>query len=224
MPFPATLTREMKRAWAEGLSRILIAGDGTLLVADQALTEPRGLGEVLAEDHPLRQAAEAMLSGAAVSVPGVQLRQVRTGRGQLAAVEVRRMEATGLALLGLHDWSCPHRPDRTPTAEELAAGPIGLGRSLLLPDVPVFRSGMRELHRDGRMLRELRLMDRDAERIRTIRLYAWLPDPAPGTPPIGISVDVTELIGVSEDAGRFLDALLSVGPDSVLVLDIPHGG
>jgi diguanylate cyclase (GGDEF)-like protein len=222
MAFPATLTREMNRAWAERLSRILIAGDGTLLVADQALTEPRGIGEVLAEDHPLRQAAEAMLSGTAVSFPGIQLRQVRTARGQLAAVEVRRTDATGLTLLGLHDWGCPHRPDRDPTAEELAAGPIGLGRSLLLPDVPVFQSGMRELYRHGRMLRELRLMDRDAEQLRTVRLYAWLPDPAPGTAPIGISADVTELIGVSEDAGRFLDALLSVGPDSVLVLDVPH--
>src|SRR5437660_1044399 len=108
----------MKRAWAERLSRILIAGDGTLLVADQALTEPRGISEVLVADHPLRQAAE---------------------------------------------------------------------------------------------------------QIRTVRLYAWLPDPTPGTAPIGISVDVTELIGVSEDAGRFLDALLSVGPDSVLVLDVPRG-
>ncbi len=213
----------MKRAWAEKLSRILIAGDGTLLVADEALTEPRRVSEVLSDDHPLRQAAEAMLSGAAVSVPDVAVRQVRTARGQLAAVEVRRTEATGLTLLGLRDWSHPGPEPALPSAEELAGGPTGLGQSLLLPDVPVFQSGMRELFRAGRMLRELRLMDRDAERLRTVRLYAWLPDPTPGTPPVGISVDVTELIGVSEDAGRFLDALLSVGPDSVLVLDVSRG-
>jgi diguanylate cyclase (GGDEF)-like protein len=224
----------MTRAWAERLSRILIAGDGTLLVADQALTEPRGISEVLADDHPLRQAAEAMLSGTAASFPDIQIRQVRNTRGQLAAVELRRAGASELSLLGLRDWSYPGRPDAppapgvssapgVPAAGELADGPTGLELSLLLPDVPVFQSGMRELFRRGRMLRELRLMDRDAEQIRTIRLYAWLPDPTPGTAPIGISVDVTELIGVSEDAGRFLDALLSVGPDSVLVLDVPRG-
>ncbi|HTZ44408.1 MAG TPA: EAL domain-containing protein [Jatrophihabitans sp.] len=211
----------MTNAWAEGPSRILIAGDGTLLVADQSLTDPRGLGQALAPDHPLRQAAEAMLSGGPVTAVDVLVRQLRTPRGQLAAIELRRAEATGLSLLPLRDWGYPAGGDLP--AVELPDGPTGLGLSLLLPDVPAFQSGIRELLRHGRMLRDLRLMDRDAEQIRTVRLYSWLPDPSPGAAPIGVSVDVTELTEVSEDAGRFLDALLSVGPDSVLVLDVPRG-
>jgi len=213
----------MKRAWAGRLSRILIAGDGTLLVADQQLTEPSPVGSVLPTDHPLRQAAEAMLSGSSLPSGDVQVRQVRTPRGQLAAVELRRESSTVLTLLPLRDWAYPATRRQPSVAVPVPDDPTGLGLSLLLPEVPAFRSGLRELTRHGRMLRDLRLMDRDTEQLRTVRLYSWLPDPADGTGPIGVCVDVTELTGVPEDAGRFLDALLSVGPDSVLVLDVPRG-
>ncbi|MGI8668111.1 MAG: putative bifunctional diguanylate cyclase/phosphodiesterase, partial [Jatrophihabitans sp.] len=92
--------------------------------------------------------------------------------------------------------------------------------SLLLPDVPAFLSGIRELFRGKRTLRDLRLVDRDAEKIRTIRLYGWLPDPEPGTKPIGVTIDITELTGLAEESGRFFEALISVAPDTVMVLDV----
>jgi diguanylate cyclase (GGDEF)-like protein/PAS domain S-box-containing protein len=224
---------------ASRLSRILIAGDGTVLVTDQSLAEPRPLREVLAEDHPLRCAAEAMLAGHPVTSershaapgdsaggpdePRVEVRQVRTLRGQLAAAELRR-PGSASPLLPLRDWTYPAgRNERMPAPLiEVGQDPTGLGMSLLLPDVPVFQSGMRELFRHGRMTRDLRLVDSEGsyEQLRSVRLHAWLPDPAPGTLPIGISVDVTGLRGAAEDAGQFLDALLSVGPDSILVLDV----
>jgi len=208
---------QMRRAWASRLNRILIAGDGTLLVADNALTEPLPVAEVLAEEHPLRQAAAAMLSGGRGLPPDVRVRQVRNRRGQLAAVELQR-GPVGLPLLALSDWSDPS--DVAPKA--LTDDPTGLGLPLLLPDVPTFRSGLRELSGTGRMLRDLRVVERNApsDTVHRVRLYAWRPDPAPGTEPIGVTVDVTGLTGPSEDTGPFLDALLSVGPDAVLVLDL----
>ncbi|MGI8667087.1 MAG: hypothetical protein ACR2N4_13825, partial [Jatrophihabitans sp.] len=53
----------MRKAGVTSLNRILIAGDGTLLVADSALTDPRPVTEVLPADQPLRIAAEAVLGG-----------------------------------------------------------------------------------------------------------------------------------------------------------------
>ncbi|HEX2904664.1 MAG TPA: EAL domain-containing protein [Jatrophihabitans sp.] len=214
----------MRKAWVARLSRILIAGDGTLLVADRSLTDPLPIDEVLAEDHPLRIAAEAMLAGSTSMPADIRVRQLRTPRGQLAAAELQRGSVVQ-PLLPLRDWVYPGADPARPALDP-GADPIGLGLSLLLPDVPAFQSGIRELFSSGRVLRELRLVERSgtgepaSETIHTVRLYAWRPDPAPGTTPIGVSVDITGLTGVPEDSGPFLDALLSVGPDSVLVLDV----
>lgn len=214
----------MRKASAARVSRILIAGDGTLLVADRSLTDPLPIGAVLAPDHPLRGAAEAMLSGHTSLPADIRIRQLRTPRGQLAAAELQRGPSVH-PLLPLRDWVYPGIDPAVDPALG-PADPTGLGLSLLLPDVPAFQSGIRELFATGRMLRELRLVERPhehdpaAEAIHTVRLYAWRPDPAPGTTPIGVSIDITGLTGAPEDAGPFLDALLSVGPDSVLVLDV----
>jgi len=214
----------MRRTWASRLSRILIAGDGTLLVADSSLTDPRPIQQVLAEDHPLRRAAEAMLAGQSDLSGGIRVRQLRTPRGQLVAVELQHGD-TVHPVLALRDWFYPSEPEPI----EVGQDPTGLGLSLLLPDVEAFQSGIREVFQTGRMLRDLRLVERmpdvevvdqPAVSVHHVRLYAWRPDPAPGSTPIGISVDVTGLTGPSDDAGPFLDALLSVSPDAVLVIDV----
>lgn len=287
----------MRKAEVAPLNRILIAGDGTLLVADRALTEPRPISELLAPDQPLRIAAEAVLAGREIdAAAGVLIRRIRTARGQLSAVELT-MAGVDIAPLPLAGWLYPAEPgalnwrpdlvamhgsaaqasrfrdtvrgrpdhsaldgssvagssidggsldgqaadhsaldgqqaldgefDASPVAGRRADPALdedgnarSLGTSLLLPDVPIFLSGIRELFRGKRAMRDLRLVDRDAEEIRTIRLYGWLPDPEPGTRPIGITVDITELTGVPEESGRFYEALISVAPDTVMVLDI----
>ncbi len=272
----------MREVWVAPLNRILIAGDGTLLVADNTLTEPRPVTEALPPDEPLRTAAEAVLAGREVdpSGPAVLIRRIRAPRGQLSAVELRTPAST-LRPLPLGGWIYPaelgelswnpelatveeasehrprdeggaervggtaseHRPRDKGGAERVGGtasehrprdkggaervGGIaadrpstGHGASLLLPDVPVFLSGIRELFRDRRAMRDLRIVDRDAEVIRTIRLYGWMPDPEPGTRPIGITIDITELTGAPEESSRFFEALISVAPDSVLVLDV----
>jgi PAS domain S-box-containing protein len=209
------------------LNRILIAGDGTLLVADQTLTAALPVCEVLAAEHPLRLVAEAVLAGeqVAADVP-VRIRRARAPRGQLSAIELTLLEpgAEPVAPLPLGGWVYPAEPGTPSWSPDLAAvqgpDPDASATSLLLPDVPVFLSGIRELFRTGRSLRDLRLVDRDTEAIRTVRLYGWLPDPEPGTPPIGVTVDVTELTGVAEESGRFFEALISVAPDTVMVLDV----
>jgi diguanylate cyclase (GGDEF)-like protein/PAS domain S-box-containing protein len=209
------------------LNRILIAGDGTLLVADQTLTAPLPVAEVLAADHPLRIVAEAVLAGEQVDLDiPVRIRRARAPRGQLSAIELTMIEPGGepVAPLSLGGWVYPAEPGTPSWSPDLAAvegpHPDGSATSLLLPDVPVFLSGIRELFRNGRSLRDLRLVDRDTEAIRTVRLYGWLPDPEPGTPPIGVTVDITELTGVTEESGRFFEALISVAPDTVMVLDV----
>jgi diguanylate cyclase (GGDEF)-like protein/PAS domain S-box-containing protein len=219
----------MRKAWVASLNRILIAGDGTLLVADTTLTDPLHITEVLAPDQPLRIAAEAVLAGreADGAATGVHVRRIRAPRGQLSAVELT-MSGTSLAPLPLGGWVYPAEPGQLSWSPDLAAVDgarpgVDNGGSLLLPDVPAFLSGLRELFRDKRAMRDLRLVDRDAEQIRTIRLYGWLPDPEPGTRPIGITIDVTELTAIPEESGRFFEALISVAPDTVMVLDVVRG-
>ena len=209
------------------LNRILIAGDGTLLVADQTLSAPLPVAEVLACDHPLRIVAEAVLAGEQVELDApVRIRRARAPRGQLSAIELTMIESgvEPARPLSLGGWVYPAEPGTPSWCPDLAVvggpHPDGSATSLLLPDVPVFLSGIRELFRAGRSLRDLRLVDRDTEAIRTVRLYGWLPDPEPGTPPIGVTVDITELTGVAEESGRFFEALISVAPDTVMVLDV----
>ena len=129
-----------------------------------------------------------------------------------------------MAPLPLGGWVYPAEPGTPSWSPDLAAvqgpDPDVSATSLLLPDVPVFLSGIRELFRTGRSLRDLRLVDRDTEAIRTVRLYGWLPDPEPGTPPIGVTVDITDLTGGAEESSRFFEALISVAPDTVMVLDV----
>ncbi|HEX4726239.1 MAG TPA: sensor domain-containing diguanylate cyclase, partial [Jatrophihabitans sp.] len=209
------------------LNRILIAGDGTLLVADQTLTAALPVSEVLAAEHPLRLVAEAVLAGeqVAADVP-VRIRRARAPRGQLSAIELTLLEpgAEPVAPLPLGGWVYPAEPGTPSWSPDLAAvqgpDPDASATSLLLPDVPVFLSGIRELFRTGRSLRDLRLVGRDTEAIRTVRLYGWLPDPEPGTPPIGVTVDITDLTSGAEESGRFFEALISVAPDTVMVLDV----
>ncbi len=216
------------------LNRILIAGDGTLLVADGVLTEPRQLTELLTPDQPLRMAAEAVLAGRSLNTTesvaaGVRIRRIRTPRWQLAAVELS-MPGSDYPPLLLGGWVYPAEPGSmswTPnlaTLDDGAAGERTAGSpaatSLLLPDVPVFLSGIRELFRARRAMRDLRLVDRETAAIRAIRLYGWLPDPEPGTRPIGVTVDITALAGTPEESSRFFEALISVAPDTVMVLDV----
>ncbi|MEO7287703.1 MAG: diguanylate cyclase, partial [Jatrophihabitantaceae bacterium] len=217
----------MRKARVAPLNRILIAGDGTLLVADQALTEPRPFIEVLGAEHPLCIAAEAALAGREVEGDtGAIVRLVHTPRGQLAAVELS-LPGSALASLPLGGWVYPAEPGAAGWRPDLAAvqgSPVDQQlTSLLLPDVPVFLSGVRELFRNGRALRDLRLADRESESIRTVRLYGWLADPEPGTRPIGITIDISDLTGVAEESGRFFEALISVAPDTVMVLDVIRG-
>src|SRR6185437_817983 len=219
--------RLTRRAGVSLLNRILIAGDGTLLVADQTLTAALSVFEVLDAEHPLRMVAEAVLAGEQVDpdLP-VRVRRARAPRGQLSAIELTLTEpgAEPVAPLSLGGWVYPAEPGTPSWSPDLAAvhgpDPDGTATSLLLPDVPVFLSGIRELFRTGRSMRDLRLADRDTEAIRTVRLYGWLPDPEPGTPPIGVTVDITDLAGATEEAGRFFEALISVAPDTVMVLDV----
>lgn len=226
------------------LKRILIAGDGTLLVADTGLTEPRPLAEVLAPDQPLRRAAEAVLAGQPVeaALAEIRIRRIHEPRGQLSAVELV-MPGADIVPLPLGGWMYPAEPGALSWTPELAtvadlatntpgsADQLGngaapgtpSGSSLLLPDVPEFLSGIRELFRCRRALRDLRLVDRGTAAIRTIRLYGWLPDLKPGTRPIGVTIDISALAGTPAESGQFFEALISVAPDTVLVLDVVRG-
>lgn len=206
-----------------------------LLVADDTLTEPRPLAQLLAADDPLRLIAEAILAGRPdpEGAAALLIRRISAPRGQLSAIEIA-VPGHCSAPLPLGGWLYPADPGQLQWSPELAAV-HGQGddqpprdvpaytASLLLPDVPIFLAGIRELFSRRRAMRDLRLLQRDTEQIRTIRLYGWLPDTEPGTRPIGITVDISELSGVPEESARFFEAVISVAPDTVMVLDVVRG-
>jgi hypothetical protein len=128
-------------------SRIVVAGDGTLLVADDDLTDPSPVGSVLRVDDPLRAAAETLLTGRTTD-PALTVRLLPATRHQIAAFEISTADAAVAPLL-MGGWLWPEHRGHLDWSPELAAiygyGPNGATRgvteyaaSLLLPAVPEF--------------------------------------------------------------------------------------
>jgi PAS domain S-box-containing protein len=82
---------------------------------------------------------------------------------------------------------------------------------------------VKELFAAGRALRDVRVVRSDTDEFRNIRLYSWVPSGEPGTRPVGITIDVTDLSDAPDPSTRFFEAVISVVPDAVLVVDVESG-
>jgi diguanylate cyclase (GGDEF)-like protein/PAS domain S-box-containing protein len=213
-------------------SRIVVAGDGTLLVADDDLTDASPVASVLSANDPLREAAEALLAGGTTDA-ALTVRLLPATRHQIAALEISTPDAAVAPLL-MGGWLWPEHRGHLDWSPELAAiygystegatrGVTEYAASLLLPAVPEFLSGVKDLFATGRALRDVRVVRRDTDEIRNVRLYGWVPSGEPGTRPVGITIDVTDLSDAPDPSTRFFEAVISVVPDTVMVVDVESG-
>ncbi|MGX7681960.1 putative bifunctional diguanylate cyclase/phosphodiesterase [Jatrophihabitans sp. DSM 45814] len=251
----------------DSFSRIVISGDGTVLVLDDELIAGLPLAEVLPCSDPLRVVAERALANthlgsnpsqeqANAFVDEFVVRVVPAHDGSVAAVEVT-VATADVVSLSVETWRLPDSPEPVgSTADAVidladisrAAGVSAYARTLLLPGLPAFLSGVEEVFTEHRAMRDLRIVHRDSGDIRTVRLYGWLPSadasstdggaarPAqtgiarpgqtgiarPGQA-IGIAVDITELSTGPDPSTRFFEAIVAVVPDSVMVLELTSG-
>lgn len=206
--------------------RIVVAGNRTLLFVNDAIAEPARLEAVLDADQPLRCAVERVLALEPIGPEsdGVTVEVVRLPDGRIAAVEARRTLAE-LQPLRVAAWEYPGLLlPSTSDPVEAAAMITGPTYSVLLPDLPAFVSGVRQLFADGRALRDLRLIERGTGAIRMFRFYGWLSeDGSSMRAPGGLSIDLTDLQAEPIPSNRFFEALVSVMPDSLVVLDAHTG-
>ena len=213
-------------------SRIVIAGDGTLLVADDDLPDPVSLRDALGVGDPLRVAAEALLAGDTPDAD-VTVRPVAATRTRIAAFEIA-VAGSRHTPLPMGGWLWPEHRGYLDWSPELAAihgygedeGTRDISEyaaSLLLPAVPAFLSGVKELFASGHSMRDVRVVRRDTDEIGSIRLYGWKPDNDATTRPIGVTVDITDLSDAPDPSTGFFEAVISVVPDTIMVVDVESG-
>jgi diguanylate cyclase (GGDEF)-like protein/PAS domain S-box-containing protein len=222
----------------DSLSRIVVAGDGTVLVRDDELGGAAPLADVVSLEDPLRLRAEQLLAAGSAgqldngdALPGANLatRVLRAPGGALAVLELSVVGAS-VAALSIETWRLPeHRVRADPgvgpfinlTDIGRPPGVNQFARTLLLPGLPAFLSGIKEVFSQGRAIRDLRVFSRESGDIRTIRLYGWTPTGEPDA--VGIAIDVTELSNGPDPSTRFFEAIIAVVPDSVMVIEATTG-
>src|SRR5205823_6436399 len=98
---------------------IVLAGDGTLLVADDDLPDPVPFRDALVVGDPLRLAAEALLAG---DTPhsDVTVRRVAATRTRIAAFEIA-VASNGHRPLPMGGWLWPEHRGHLDWSPELAA-------------------------------------------------------------------------------------------------------
>jgi diguanylate cyclase (GGDEF)-like protein len=161
-------------------------------------------------------------------------RQILAPGGGVLGVEVGYSSAAGAELRCL-GWQYPEpatasERQRAAVSAEVRRPDLvaAYARLVLLPGLPAFLDGIDEMFAEGHALRDVRMVQPETGDIRTVRLYGWLPArsadiDARELRPVGISIDISELSGAPDPSTRFFEALVSVVPDTVMVIDLPSG-
>ncbi len=212
--------------------RVVVAGDGTVLLVDDELLDPIDppAGGAAADAAFLIEVAMRHLVDSIAGSPsspcpdGCLVKPFVAETGDTLAVEVLRdaAAADGLMVTQLNPWCYPSDLGKVTGGPAAAAALMAGGpASLLLPGLPAFREGVAELFSKHRVFRDLKVFRHPTSEIRTTRFYGWIP--AAGTPPVGVALDITDLLPGPAPETRFYDTVMSVIPDSLLVISVDTG-